>query len=234
MTFDQSSKFQHTQNNLTIKGTRDGLLVKFSDGKWDNLKNSLLSHLKNQKNFLTGARLSLDVGNIIIEESEIVALIEQISEFGIKLWALISDSPTTIKNAQSLGLATRLSLPKEDKPSSVPLQSVTLGEEAILIHKTLRSGNRIIFHGHVIVIGDVNPGAEIFAGGNIIVWGKLRGTVHAGAQGDNSAIVCALDLSPTQLRIADKISIAPSQKNIPKPEIARLVDNRVIAETWDF
>jgi len=86
----------------------------------------------------------------------------------------------------------------------------------------------------VIVIGDVNPGAEIFAGGNIIVWGKLRGTVHAGAQGDNSAIVCALDLSPTQLRIADKISIAPSQKNIPKPEIARLVDNRVIAETWDF
>jgi septum site-determining protein MinC len=82
------------------------------------------------------------------------------------------------------------------------------------------------------VIGDVNPGAEIIAGGNIVIWGRLRGTVHAGAQGDEDAIVCALDLSPTQLRIADQISITPPQRRRPKPEIARLEDGKVIAEPW--
>jgi len=226
-------KPQSSQKSLIIKGTRDGLLVKFSDGEWENLKNSLLSQIKSQGSFLAGARLALDVGNLIIKASDIEVIRDQISEFGIKLWALISNSPATIRNAQSLGLATRISSPTA-KQTPIPFQSEILGDEAILIHKTLRSGNRIKFHGHVIVIGDVNPGAEIFAGGNIIIWGKLRGTVHAGALGDKSAIVCALNLSPTQLRIADKISIAPPQKTIHKPEIARLVDNRVVAETWDF
>ena len=85
----------------------------------------------------------------------------------------------------------------------------------------------------MIVFGDVNPGAEIVAGGNVIVWGRLRGTVHAGADGDLDAIICALDLSPMQLRIADQISVAPTQKKKAQPEIARLVDNRVIAQPWD-
>jgi len=66
----------------------------------------------------------------------------------------------------------------------------------------------------------------------VIVWGRLRGTVHAGAQGDQDAVVCALDLSPTQLRIADQISITPPQRRKPKPEMARLNKNKVVAEPW--
>jgi septum site-determining protein MinC len=76
-----------------------------------------------------------------------------------------------------------------------------------LIKRTLRNGRTIHSDGHVIVLGDVNAGAMIIAAGDVIVWGKLRGTVHAGARGDESAVVCALYLAPTQLRIAGYITI---------------------------
>jgi septum site-determining protein MinC len=107
------------------------------------------------------------------------------------------------------------------------------GEFSILLQRTLRSGFSLKHEGNVIVIGDVNPGAEIIAGGNVIIWGHLRGMVHAGAEGDQSAIVCALDLSPTQLRIADQIAVTPQRRGKPQPEMARLQNGQVIAEPWD-
>ena len=79
-----------------------------------------------------------------------------------------------------------------------------------MIRRTLRSGRTVRSQGHVVVFGDVNPGAEIIAAGDVIVWGRLRGNVHAGANGDESAFVCALDMTPTQLRIAGYISISPT------------------------
>ena len=85
--------------------------------------------------------------------------------------------------------------------------------------------------GPVVVIGDVNPGAEIVSAGDVVVWGRLRGMVHAGANGDENAVVCALDLSPTQLRIAGKIALTPKRRGKPQPEIARLQDGQVVAET---
>ena len=88
--------------------------------------------------------------------------------------------------------------------------------------------------GSVVVFGDVNPGAEIIAGGNIIVWGRLRGVVHAGADGDESAFVCALDLAPTQLRIARYITVSPSDKRRrPRPEVALVQQGRIVAQAWD-
>jgi septum site-determining protein MinC len=115
----------------------------------------------------------------------------------------------------------------------VPLESELAGEEAVLVMRTLRSGHRLRHPGHVIVVGDVNPGAEIIAGGNIVVWGRLRGTVHAGATGDESARVCALDLGPTQLRIAGQIAISPERRGQAKPETARIRDGQLVAEHWD-
>jgi septum site-determining protein MinC len=84
------------------------------------------------------------------------------------------------------------------------------------------------------VYGDVNAGAEIIAGGNVVVWGKLRGIVHAGANGDESAVVCALDLAPTQLRIATYITVSPEDKRRkPRPEIAFVRQGRIVAEAWN-
>ena len=85
----------------------------------------------------------------------------------------------------------------------------------------------------LLVIGDVNPGAEVVAGGNVVVWGKLRGMVHAGAMGDDSAIVCALSLAPTQLRIGNHIARPPDEKKAsPIPEVARVRDDRIVVEPW--
>lgn len=71
-------------------------------------------------------------------------------------------------------------------------------------HKgAIRSGQRVEFEGSLVVIGDVNPGAEIIAGENIVILGELRGLAHAGAKGNRDAIVEAVQISATQLRIAD-------------------------------
>jgi septum site-determining protein MinC len=109
-----------------------------------------------------------------------------------------------------------------------------LGEEtALFLHRTLRSGTRIEFSGHVVILGDVNPGAEIIADGNVIIWGRLRGMVHAGAKGNRQAVICALDLSPTQLRIADEVSAAVPPQGNPRPEVVRInPDGKLQAELW--
>jgi len=217
---------------VKIKGIREGLLVTLTEGEWPDLEKALLDHIDQQGQFLAGAHLTLEVGNQILKAAELGRLRDILSERGIVLRAVLSNSPTTELTAQDLGLATRLSQPRPPRQFRA-LDRELPGDEAILVQRTLRSGHSVKYSGHVVVFGDVNPGAEIVAGGNVIVWGRLRGTVHAGAEGNQAAVVCALDLSPTQLRIADQISITPPQRKKARPEIARLVDNRVIAEPWE-
>ena len=103
----------------------------------------------------------------------------------------------------------------------------------MFLNRTLRSGTRIEFAGHVVVLGDVNPGAEVVAEGNVIVWGRLRGMVHAGAQGNRKAVICALELSPMQLRIADEVSAPLDPRDNPRPEMARInKDGKLQSEYW--
>ncbi|OJV64985.1 MAG: hypothetical protein BGO41_12875 [Clostridiales bacterium 38-18] len=75
---------------------------------------------------------------------------------------------------------------------------------------TMRSGKSVHFPGHVIVIGDINPGAEVVAEGNIIVMGRVLGFIHAGSAGNDKAVVIANLLKPTQIRISKYISVPPS------------------------
>jgi len=71
------------------------------------------------------------------------------------------------------------------------------------------------------------------SGGDVMVWGRLRGVVHAGAYGDETCVVCALDLQPTQLRIASLISVSPPAKKRRKhPERAYVEDGVIKAEPW--
>jgi len=219
-------------SDLTFKGIREGLLVTLPDGEWPELEKLLLDQIDQQGDFLKGAHLTVDVGSQALRAVEVGRLRDALSGRGITLRAILSHSPTTETSAQNLGLATRLSKPKPDRQIHT-LDTELSGDAAILVQRTLRSGHNVEFDGHVVVIGDVNPGAEIVASGNVVVWGRLRGTVHAGAKGNPDAIICALDLSPTQLRIAGQISIAPPQRKKTRPEIARLVDGQVIAEPWN-
>jgi septum site-determining protein MinC len=156
------------------------------------------------------------------------------SDRHMSLSTVLSDSPLTVKTAQALGLNIALptSSPQAHTQVDVEQPSEEEGERAVMVRRTMRSGRNVRHPGHVLVLGDVNPGAEIVAGGDVVVWGRLRGTVHAGAGGDTSAVICALDLSPTQLRIANQIAISPARKGQPKPEMARIKEGQIVAEQW--
>ena len=216
---------------IHIKGLRDGLLVSLSAAPWEEQSTALLAQIDGQQAFFNGARLALEIGNQILKVNEMVELRDRLSERNVSLWAIISESPITEKTAQLLGLATRVSKPRPEESHSFDTRNIN-DETALFVNKTLRSGTRIEFSGHVVVLGDVNPGAEIVAEGSVIVWGHLRGAVHAGAKGDKSAVVCALDLLPIRLQVADDAMNSSSRKETGKPEMAFISDEKVIVETW--
>lgn len=214
---------------VQIKGLRDGLLVSLGDAGWPVVQRALIERIEEQPAFFQGARLALDVGNQALKSTELSGLRDQLSDHGINLWAILSNSPLTENTAQILGLATRISRPK---PASAAPAKVVDDDTALWVNKTVRSGTRIEFEGHIVIFGDVNPGAEVIAGGSIIVWGRVRGVVHAGAKGKRNAIICALDLSPSHLRIAGEIAVAPERSRKPQPETVRIKDGQLQAEAW--
>ena len=106
---------------------------------------------------------------------------------------------------------------KEGKHSLEKAKKVELGlhtieksfnrkiEESVtkLHNGSLRSGNRLEFEGSIVILGDINAGAEVIAEDNIIVLGVIRGLAHAGANGNKRAIIAANAIEAPQIRIAD-------------------------------
>ncbi|MGC9120297.1 MAG: septum site-determining protein MinC [Sulfurihydrogenibium sp.] len=110
-------------------------------------------------------------------------------------------------------------------------KSVNEKKSLKIVNKTLRSGQTIEYDGDVLILGDVNPDAYVTAAGSIIVMGALRGVVHAGANGDESAIIMALKLIPQQLRIASYIARSPdSYEEVNQPEKAYVENNMIVIE----
>jgi septum site-determining protein MinC len=217
--------------NVKIKGIREGVLITVRDDDWPDAKVALQEQIKQQSEFLKGGRLILDVGNHNIRAAELGQLRDMLNDDDLVLWAVLSNSQITQQNAQMLGLATRINKPSPERTTHT-IDTALSGEEAVLVRRTLRSGFSIRNSGHVVVIGYVNPGCEIVAGGDIVVWGHLRCMVHAGAEGNQDSVVCAMDLAPTQLRIADHIATTPKRRGKPQPEMARIVDDQVVAIPW--
>ncbi len=215
---------------VQIKGIRDGLLATFAEAAWEDQCSALLTQIDERSAFFQGARLALDVGAQALKVNNLVTLRDRLSERNVALWAVLSESPTTEHTSQLLGLATRISKPRPEEQKRV---EVVAEDTALFINKTLRSGKRVEFPGNVVIMGDVNAGAEVIADGNVMVWGRVRGMIHAGAKGDRTATICALDLSATQLRIADEVSAMLKPQKNPKPEVASINDEGWLqAELW--
>lgn len=106
------------------------------------------------------------------------------------------------------------------------------GERTLVRRGPLRSGQVIRYRGNVVILGDVNPGAQVVATGDVIVLGALRGVAHAGADGHRGAVVAALRLCPTQLRIADLVRRAPEGEAHQggRAELARVLDSEIVVE----
>ncbi len=127
-------------------------------------------------------------------------------------------------------------VPFETPAPAAPSNGAVPEGQALYHHGTLRGGQALEHAGNIIVVGDVNPGAELVAGGDILVFGTLRGVAHAGAQGDASARIYALELIPTQLRIAAMIAAADAGERASAakvPEAAFISGGRIVIVPHD-
>ena len=228
--------------DVIFKGTGHGLwIILPHDEDFVRLKGKLASRLESTDGFFAGAtRAILDVGELTLVDDDVRELVSIIESFGISVSRVAGGIGNSMGRAageqdrerESRGIrgrsAGRRSVIREHRHSAIPT------EQAILIGRTLRSGQRVTHSGNIVLLGDVNPGAEVVAGGNIIIIGSLRGVAHAGTPDNRRAVVVALRFMPTQLRIADLIARSPDgEHKTPKgPEVARIKDERIVIEGY--
>jgi len=175
--------------------------------------------------------MAMEVGSRQMQLAEMSQLRDKLSERGISLWAVVSSNLETEQAAKGLGLATKLSFPRSDRAGRF-LEPTLEGEAGVFIHKTLRSGVKVVSQGHITVLGDVRPGAEVIACGSVIIWGRVRGSIIAGADGDETALVCAMHLEPTKMRIAN-ITADLSIWEVPgQPVCAAIRNGVIVVEPW--
>ncbi|HHV98279.1 MAG TPA: septum site-determining protein MinC [Clostridiaceae bacterium] len=220
------------ESSITFKATANGLiLIMKEEEDFEAVIEQISKKLSAAGKFFKGA--SLDVkyrGKVLNEEQEqqIIELME--NKTGAKVKSLQQDTtePEQLEVEQADNLTGMHKIKK--------FFFTGINEGITKFYRgTVRSGQLISFDGNVIVIGDVNPGGEIEATGNIIVMGSLRGIVHAGADGNKEAIVAALNLQPTQLRIANIITRCPDEeetRNVLVPELAFVKDDMVYIERF--
>jgi septum site-determining protein MinC len=220
---------------ITVKGTRDGLLITLESGELPELLGELKSLLEGKSTFFRGGKVALQVHDYRFSYAEIRRLRRVIEGNGLTVWAILGSDPSTLEAVEKAGLATELPSRKPEPRVARASEASFVAGTGLLVHRTLRSGQSVSHSGHVVILGDVNPGSEVIAGGDVIVWGRLRGIVHAGARGDEERCVCALDLSPTQLRIGNHIARLPEDKRrrrASQPERAFVSDGQLVAERW--
>lgn len=218
------------EENITIKGVADGLVISFANTEWKDMQIDLFKKIDENLKFFENARLALEVGDTKIKAAEMGKLRELIMAKEISLWAILSTCDVTLNSAQMLGIATQLGL-KKTTSARHPYPSFD-GDAAVWIEKTLRAGYHIETKSHVIVIGDVNPGAEIISGGNIFIWGRANGAFHAGAEGNQSAKIYALDLKPTSLKIANIAAVPITGKIKNQSEFACIEEGQIAIKSW--
>jgi septum site-determining protein MinC len=226
---------QSVQGYIAIKGTRNGLLLTLEpETPFGDLLHALADRLAEAPTFFRGASLSVDTSRRSLRVSERIQLEDLLADYQMSVMPL--ERITSIqKEAKTLSL-----VPLEPAPDSIAMGEMEQiqrdpreSDNTLFLRRTVRSGQAIHHPSNIVVLGDVNPGAEIIAGGDVIVWGVLRGMVHAGYPDNENALVCALQLSPVQLRIAHLLSRPPEGFGTqPNPEVATTKNGQIIVESW--
>jgi septum site-determining protein MinC len=209
----------NTSLPLKIKAKRDGfILVPDAAASFESVKAFLEQRIRESHDFFSCAEMILDLTARPMHTSEISELHGLLVEkAGVKL--------IEVRLNDDLSLVLERSPVRPVTPAR-PLVSLNRNQEScpMIVRNTCRSGIRIESPADCIVLGDVNPGAEIVAMGDVVVFGNLRGIAHAGAGGDRSARIWALSIEPSQIRIADMVAVPPrGSKPMPKRfEIAEI------------
>lgn len=124
----------------------------------------------------------------------------------------------------------------EEKIKDIIEKEFSIKEHEAKFYKgNLRNGMSMEYDGSLVILGDVNPGAEVRATGNILILGALKGIAHAGCKGSTEAFVFALSLIPVQLRIGNIITRFPDgdSKVNRKPEYAYVEDGKIYVSTFE-
>lgn len=190
------------ENSVIFKGVPNGLIIILDEKiSFENLKEEFLAKVIKAKDFFEDANISITFKGRDLSEQEEIELLKIISsQSGLEI-SFLNDS----NHMDELNIQAK---PKEKLNNEI--YSLIANNNQTYFHKgSLRSGQRIDFTGSVVVIGDVNPGAQILAEGNIIVLGKLKGSAHAGCKGADGCFVSALHMKPTQLIIKESIVFFP-------------------------
>lgn len=215
---------------IVLKLYKKGMVVYINDNaSYKDVEAALAEKFEESKSFFRGVkRIGFKGVPLTHEEYEkLTVRVSDILEDSVELWENPETPEQTTEekvkqaiNAEQL-LQNAMSVDAED-------------EFTKFYKKTLRSGQLLKSKGHVVIIGDVNPGAEVEAVGNIFVMGNVKGMVHAGTEGNREAVVVALNLSPTQLKIADVITRSPDgeAKQYLSPELAYIKDDKIFIEEF--
>lgn len=231
------------QGYIAIKGTRNGLLLTLEpETPFSDLLTALSERLAEAPGFFRGASLALDTTRRALERGERTQLEALLSYYHMSVASQEAPvQPPPAPATQESGRRASGKLPEVPVPvAQANDQQAQNGQTApreiddtLFLRRTVRSGQAIHHASNVVVLGDVNPGAEIVAGGDIIVWGVLRGMVHAGYPDNDQALVCSLLLAPVQLRIAHLLSRPPEGFEAqPRPEVAAIRNGQIVVEAW--
>lgn len=204
-------------DRIVIKGNRVGIsaiinINKFSD--FEEMLENLVGKLSKGKRFYKNSTLVISTNLSAINEKNLVRLKEVLfNEIEIK--DIILQDETSTEN---------------DKDKKI-FSGVYEGKTKFL-RKTVRSGQCINYNGNIVIIGDVNSGAEVMATGNVIVLGSIKGNVSAGVNGNSKAIVAAFSLQPEILKISNLATLSPDSEKPSYPEVAKIKDGAIIVEPY--
>ncbi|MBE6063142.1 MAG: septum site-determining protein MinC [Clostridium butyricum] len=211
----------YNNDGILIKGNRDGINTTIDMEKFDcfeSMLSLLVKKLSKGKHFYKGTTLILNIDLKLLNDKKVnkikKLLLEKIELKDIVLEDLEKD------------------IVKSSTKSSKVFSGVYEGKTKF-IRKTVRSGQCVKYQGNIVIIGDVNSGAEVYAAGNVIVLGRIRGKVSAGTDGNTKAVIVAFLLQPEILRISNVIAMSPDDSEKPKyPELAKIKDGTIIVEPY--
>ncbi len=213
------------QAPIRLRGGREGLRLEIqTDLPWPRVLEALEAQLRQGRTFFRGAHLTLDLGVRPFQAQDLRRLRDLLERYQVTLVRVESLRPEGRQRARALGLEAGQGT-EGPAPDGVP------GAEGLVIPRTLRSGQEVRFPGSVTILGDVNDGARVFAGGHIVVWGRLRGEARAGSLGDEGAQIAALEFAPSFLEIAG-VGQTGDGVRLEGPARAYLEGGRIVISLW--
>lgn len=216
---------------MQIKGINNGILVKFRATDWEKQKADMIQEITSQAKFFQGANISLDLGSLGIKAAELGKVRDELSELGLTLVSVISDAEVTRQSARLLGVEDKSAYP-DIKPLEATGRNNSLGAPSILIKEDIVSGKIIKAKETLVIVGNVEVGAQVISESNVIIWGAGLGALQAGNSGNTSAFICALRMTPTYLQIADVISTPTRRRSYNHAEMAYIANGAISRKEW--